>query len=124
MGEIAEMMLNGTLDIETGEFLGEGPGYPRTARSFARDPYGYAYDDKDQRKTPKGKLGRMTKDLFAEIYRADCTNGKTGADMKISEPISAQHYALLNRGFIEKSGNGKKWLLTETGRSKARALFC
>ena len=30
MGEIAEMMLDGTLDSETGEYLGPGPGYPRT----------------------------------------------------------------------------------------------
>ncbi len=40
MGEIADMMLDGTLDIETCEFLGEAVGYPRTAR---RD----AYDDID-----------------------------------------------------------------------------
>ena len=38
MGEIAEMMLDGTLDIETGEYLGEGPGYPRTSESFSKDP--------------------------------------------------------------------------------------
>ena len=30
MGEIAEMMLDGLLDEETGEFIdGEAPGYPR-----------------------------------------------------------------------------------------------
>lgn len=30
MGEIAEMMLDGMLDFETGEYLGGGCGYPRT----------------------------------------------------------------------------------------------
>ncbi len=30
MGEIADMMIDGTLDAETGEYLGDGPGYPRT----------------------------------------------------------------------------------------------
>ena len=30
MGEIAEMMLNGDLDCYTGEYLGEGDGYPRS----------------------------------------------------------------------------------------------
>jgi hypothetical protein len=30
MGEIADMMLDGTLDYVTGEYLGEGDGYPRT----------------------------------------------------------------------------------------------
>lgn len=37
MGEIAEMMLDGTLDCETGEYLGEGDGFPRTARDM-REP--------------------------------------------------------------------------------------
>lgn len=30
MGEIADMMIDGTLDMHTGEYLGKGPGYPRT----------------------------------------------------------------------------------------------
>ena len=30
MGEIAEMMLNGTLDSVTGEYLGDPCGYPRS----------------------------------------------------------------------------------------------
>lgn len=30
MGEIADMMLDGTLDEQTGEYIGRGPGYPRT----------------------------------------------------------------------------------------------
>lgn len=124
MGEIAEMMLDGTLDCETGEYLGDGPGYPRTAKSFAKDPFAYAYDDGRGKKGPKGKMGRMTKNLFADIYRAHCTKGKIGADMKVVEPISAQHYALKNRGYIEKSDNGRNWLLTEQGKQKAKALFC
>jgi len=36
MGEIAEMMLDGTLDCETGEYLGEPCGYPRTAQATKR----------------------------------------------------------------------------------------
>lgn len=124
MGEIAEMMLDGTLDCETGEYLGQGPGYPRTARSFARDPYAYAYDNQSERRRPKGKMGRMTKDLFLEVYRADVTDGKIGADMKVKEPISAQHYALMNRGYIKKSESGRKWLLTRAGRKKAQQMFC
>lgn len=30
MGEIADMMLNGDLDCYTGEYIGEGDGYPRS----------------------------------------------------------------------------------------------
>jgi len=33
MGEIADMVLEGTLDEETGEYIGEGPGWPRNART-------------------------------------------------------------------------------------------
>jgi len=32
MGDIADMMINGDMDCETGEWLGEGDGFPRTAR--------------------------------------------------------------------------------------------
>ena len=36
MGEIAEMMLEGLLDEETGELIdGEAPGYPRRMSEFA-----------------------------------------------------------------------------------------
>ncbi len=30
MGDIADMMIDGTLDSQTGEYIGPGPGYPRT----------------------------------------------------------------------------------------------
>ena len=33
MGEIAEMMLDGTLCEQCGEYIGEGEGYPRACDS-------------------------------------------------------------------------------------------
>lgn len=33
MGEVADMVLDGTLDEETGEYIGDGPGWPRNART-------------------------------------------------------------------------------------------
>ena len=37
MGDIADMMIEGLLDEETGELIdGEAPGYPRTVRDRAR----------------------------------------------------------------------------------------
>lgn len=30
MGDIADMMIDGTLDYQTGEYIGNGGGYPRT----------------------------------------------------------------------------------------------
>lgn len=32
MGDIADMMLEGILDMETGEYLGDATGYPRTKK--------------------------------------------------------------------------------------------
>lgn len=39
MGEIADMMLDGTLDSETGEYLGDPCGYPRTAAQMQPDEW-------------------------------------------------------------------------------------
>jgi len=33
MGEYADMLIDGTCDFYTGEYIGEGPGYPRTLRN-------------------------------------------------------------------------------------------
>ena len=55
MGEIAEMMIEGTLDCETGEYLGEGFGFPRTARSIAKGgeyAYAFQFDTGPARKFP------------------------------------------------------------------------
>lgn len=45
MGEIADMMIDGTLDCQTGEYLGEGQGFPRT-RTRTR------YNNKRKGETP------------------------------------------------------------------------
>ncbi len=52
MGEIAEMMLDGTLDAITGEYIGEPCGYPRT---YVKDS-GYAYVRKSKRTRQSSKL--------------------------------------------------------------------
>lgn len=59
MGEIAEMMLDGTLDAITGEYIGEPCGYPRT---YVKDSgYGYAYVRKSKRarQSSKPKVRKM-----------------------------------------------------------------
>lgn len=40
MGEIAEMMLDGTLDEQTGEYIGPPCGYPRTLQRKNNPVYG------------------------------------------------------------------------------------
>lgn len=38
MGEMADAFLNGDFDEETGEWLGEGPGYPRRLSDHSTRP--------------------------------------------------------------------------------------
>ncbi len=74
MGEIAEMMLDGTLDCETGEYLGEGEGFPRCARDMRDgvDPfYGHYPNQKRGLRTHKcPKCGKKCR-------------GQNGVDMHI-----------------------------------------
>ena len=37
MGEIADMMIDGTLDCQTGEYLGPGGGFPRTRKDIGQN---------------------------------------------------------------------------------------
>ena len=36
MGEIADMILDGILDEQTGEYIGEAVGYPRTLNTYGK----------------------------------------------------------------------------------------
>ena len=51
MGEISEMILDGTLDAVTGEYIGEPYGYPRT---YVKDS-GYAHIRKSKRARQNNK---------------------------------------------------------------------
>ena len=48
MGDIADGMIDGTFDSLTGEYLGEGPGYPRTTdKEHAEATGAQLWQDKD-----------------------------------------------------------------------------
>lgn len=51
MGEIADMMLDGTLDCETGEYLGLDTGFP-----VSSDPDSPHYYDENDYRTRDGEL--------------------------------------------------------------------
>lgn len=53
MGEIAEMMLDGTLDEQTGEYIGEAVGYPRTMQP--------GYYNSIKKRRPKRNIKHATK---------------------------------------------------------------
>lgn len=59
MGEIAEMMLDGTLDEQTGEYIGEAVGYPRTNQK------GYYNTIQEPRNTKK--YSKSTKAIRKEL---------------------------------------------------------
>lgn len=52
MGDIADMMLDGTLDSMTGEYLGEGPGYPRSMDPESPDYVGRRERDPNRKMNP------------------------------------------------------------------------
>ncbi|MEM9999973.1 MAG: hypothetical protein AAF940_03745 [Pseudomonadota bacterium] len=122
MGEIADMMLDGTLCSETGVYLGPGPGYPRTAKSFARDPMAYAYEDEGSSpRKPKGRMGKATKRRFLDIYRAHC-QGKKRFDLV----PTGSFYSLRNRQLIHKVaeiGSRERYELTDLGLRTAKRMF-
>lgn len=58
MGEVAEMMLDGTLCETCGEYLGAPTGYPRKCRNCGGDKGAGSFDFRDTRKVkPKGPKG-------------------------------------------------------------------
>jgi hypothetical protein len=46
MGDIADAMINGDMDYITGEWLGDGDGYPRTNEELERSPEYKAWEKK------------------------------------------------------------------------------
>jgi hypothetical protein len=65
MGEMAEGLLDGTFDSETGEYLGEGPGYPRTSRGV------FPWESKWKSKTSReSRIDRIKKVVIDnKIYK-------------------------------------------------------
>ena len=68
MGDIADGLIDGTFDSITGEYLGEGPGYPRSRH--------WGKPKKKKKKTPplsNPEINRINvwKLLFTENYKGD-----------------------------------------------------
>lgn len=78
MGDIADMMCDGTLDSSTGEYLGPGGGYPRSMDPDSPDYVGRRERDPNRKMNPtfgvenylKGKgeteFGQITAEYFAD----------------------------------------------------------
>lgn len=59
MGDIADGLIDGTFDSITGEYLGEGPGYPRTTQKGQ-------YNTIEPRNAEK--YAKSTKTIRKELY--------------------------------------------------------
>lgn len=62
MGDIADGLLDGTFDSITGEYLGEGPGYPRT---YEKDNGVHYYEEPRNRE----KFSKSTKAIRRELAK-------------------------------------------------------
>jgi len=106
MGEIADMMLDGTLCATCGEFIGEDAGYPRYCCAACGDKQD---DDLDTVKTHNSplakKLVKTLKSLY--LFGTDDACTKTvgrGQSLYAGSPwklASAQYSKLQKRGFVE-----------------------
>ncbi len=86
MGEIADMMLDGTLDAATGEYLGPGAGYPRSMDPDHPDYIGKKKDPKTTKpvfgvenflkKRGETEFSQITDDYFVQIKRAEESHQK------------------------------------------------
>jgi len=66
MGEIADMMLDGTLDCVTGEYLGADTGYPVTTERGHPNSL-YTEDERREMYGPRGQGRRNKKDRNCPI---------------------------------------------------------
>ena len=77
MGEIAEMMLEGILDEQTGEYLGEAVGYPRTREK------GYYNTIKPKRTPSERKIASIRKEIAILVNEEGVGIGEARKQMNI-----------------------------------------
>ena len=79
MGEIAEMMLDGTLCQHCGTFISATPaGYPRTCRACHVEQSKEAQENSPRAKVRCDVCGKMVKRIGLEQHKRDA-HGKAGA---------------------------------------------
>ncbi len=99
MGEIADGMIDGTFDSMTGEYLGEGPGYPRTfanrparTSNYKKTVYGIMLG-----KGNKSNISHIQIDLIVKLYVIGIL--KLSPNIKIT--TAYKHITLHEQEFIE-----------------------
>ena len=116
MGEIAEMVLEGFLDEETGEVIdGTAPGYPRRM-SGLRAPQGHARAPKPP---PKHNQPLSAKDVrWLELAASQPTSGYPGIqwDMAPARFKSLERRGLVRQWKPHNPAHKTRAITTEVGR--------
>lgn len=103
MGEIADMMIDGTMCSDCGEYIGEGDGFPRqcsscrprSSRGFSKGSMGKATKEK------LIPLGAKQTDRLRRIMAAtDIVRGEEYPGCHMEE-APAKYLALINLGYAE-----------------------
>lgn len=83
MGDIADMMINGDLDLETGEYLGEGQGFPRTREKHHSNNSQLRGVQKflESRNIPKSDVQEIVKKFVIEVLNVSKKVQKAGLRM-------------------------------------------
>ena len=67
MGDIADDIIDGNIDYVTGEWIGDGGGFPRTSYREKRDPADYSNSAKEKGMTKWFKTNNIPKKKWDEL---------------------------------------------------------
>lgn len=97
MGQIADMLIDGTLDMYTGEYIGDAVGYPRTSRNNKNTFYKESEAEKNIRKVRK-ELAILIKAKEAKGEKNAVNNARREINLKYGNDWRS-------RGLISNSSN-------------------
>lgn len=92
MGEIAEMMLDGTLDYETGEYIGDPCGYPKTASNQKKTLSKVEKRKKGLKKVVKQHLPDSNFETVVNDYWENELQNKPNHINQVCSIISLHHF--------------------------------
>lgn len=84
MGDIADMMIDGTLDEQTGEYIGDAVGYPRTRQKGHYNTIPFVKDNPAQAKirTIRKELAILIKKKQEELDPQPVNNARKEINIK------------------------------------------
>lgn len=97
MGDIADSIINGDVDSVTGEYLGEGDGFPRTTTGQLHET------QKPKKKKPKSNT-KLTRELRARVDGKEWYHAKFAGvpTDQLIERICKAYMDLLNKDYLAK----------------------